>query len=221
MKKMNRMQFPFGLQSWLIITALSMVVGCGGGKFYLNDAFVYEAPESSTKVAIIPAATDESSFTDSLFTDIFRDTALNYEIVLPGEIRKQISHDPKLSEIINKLGSVKYSKEDFKSVPSIKNDLTTDEISYLEVSLGNPEFILFPVAFRTTSLGVITSGFSRLRLYHLNTGKLIYERRVNLNVELGGNAGRKYMIIGLIGFAKDDFVEYCVQRFLAVNQIKY
>lgn len=214
MRTVNQIQRRFIPHSLLIIVTLSIVVGCGGGKFYLNSAFLYEAPESSTKVAIIPAATDESVFTDSLFTDIFEDPALSYEIVPPKEIRKQFANDPKLLGIVNKLGSVKYSKEDFKSGPSIANDLTADEFSHLRETLGSPELILFPVAFNTTSLGVITSGFSRMRLYHSGTGKLIYERPMNLNVELGGDAGRKYLIFGLIGFAKDDFVKHFVQRFL-------
>lgn len=46
MKTLNEIQRQFGRHSLLIIVTLSIVVGCGGGKFYLNSAFLYEAPDS-------------------------------------------------------------------------------------------------------------------------------------------------------------------------------
>jgi hypothetical protein len=43
---------------------------------------------------------------------------------------------------------------------------------------------------------------------------LIYENSLDLNVELGGDEGRVYMALGLIGFAKDDYNEHFWTKFI-------
>lgn len=196
--------------SFAIILVLSMLfifVGCGGS-FFINKEYSYQLPSSKIQIAIMPVAGDDAIFVDSIFALIFEDSLRAQDIISPKTIRRNIVNNARLTELVNKLGSVKYSKNDLKQNPSVLNTLTKDEFTYLQKQLGQPGIVLFPVSFNVTSMGIITSGFTKMRLYDFNSGVLIYEKSQNLNVELGGEEGKKYLAIGLIGFAKDDFNKY-------------
>lgn len=197
----------------LVFSMLFAIEGCGGGLF-INKEYSYELSNPRIQFAIIPVAGNDKVFMDSMFVLIFEDSLRAQDLILPNIIRRNITNDLRLADLLNKLASVEYSKNDLKQNPSVLNALTIDEFTYLQKQLGEPSIVLFPVSLNIRSLGVITSGFAKMRLYDFDSGALIYEHSQNLNVELGGEGGKKYMALGLIGFAKDDYNKYFWDKFM-------
>jgi len=195
-----------------VCTCVSLL-GCGS-KLYLNSSYQYQQPERDVRLALIPTAGNDSVLLDSLFTLIFDDSSRRQVLVEPGEIRNELSADSGLLTVLNKVITVEYSKGDLKSGVNLQNTLSAEEYRLLRDRLGHPDIALIPVAMRIKSLGMVTSGFSRVRLFDMRSGSLIYENSLDLNVELGGDEGRVYMAIGLIGFAKDDYNEHFWTKFI-------
>ncbi|UCG60435.1 MAG: hypothetical protein JSV52_08850 [Candidatus Zixiibacteriota bacterium] len=191
---------------WVSV-ALVYLAGCGGG-LYVNKGFSYKVTPSAVKLAMIPVVDDDAQFIDSISVLIFDDTGKAQSLVAPADIRQAINADDRLISILNKLGSVEYTKDDFKQGPSILKTLTDDEFDYLKVALDNSDVVLFPVVFYMSAPGYVTSGTAKMRLYELETGLLIYEKSQDLLVERAGEHGRKFLALGLLGFARDDYNKY-------------
>jgi hypothetical protein len=189
------------------------VSGCGS-KLYLNGNYQYGRPDRDVKLALIPAAGDDAAMLDSLFTLIFDDSTRSQILVEPSKIRSESSTDNELLVILNKIIAAEYSKDDLKSGANLQHTLAADEFALLRNRLGNPDIALIPVAMTMKSYGVMTSGLSKIRLFDLRNGSLIYENSIDLNVELCGQEGKVYLAIGLIGFAKDDFNRHFWNRFV-------
>jgi hypothetical protein len=200
----------------LVLSVLFVIEGCGGGLF-INKEYIYESSQPRVQLAIIPTVGNNAELIDSIFVLIFEDSLRAQDILKPKIIRNKIANDQQLTNLINKLGSVEYSKSELEQNPSVLNTLTNDEFTYLRKQLEQPSIILFPISLNIASGGVITSGFAKIRLYDFDSGALIYEHSQNLNVELGGEDGKTYMAIGLIGFAKDDYNKYFWHKFIDKN----
>ena len=197
----------------VVLLVCAAILGCGS-KLYLNSNYEYHQPGRDLKLALIPAAGNDGTMLDSLFTLIFDDSSRSQILVRPGEIRNELSTDSALLTVVNKMLKAEYSKDNLKSGVNLKNTLTAGEYALLSNGLGNPDIVLVPVVFGIKSLGVVTSGFSRVRLFDIRDGSLIYENSLDLNVELGGDEGRVYMALGLIGFAKDDYIEHFWTKYI-------
>jgi len=197
----------------LVFSMLFVIAGCGGGPF-INREYIYKPSQPRVQLAIIPAIVNNVEVVDSLFVIFFEDSLRAQDIMKPNTIRSKIVNNQQLTDLLNKLGSIEYSKDDLKQQPSVLNALTIDEFTYLQEQLGQPSIVLFPISLNIKSLGFLTSGFAKMRLYDFDSGALIYERSQNLNVELGGEDGKTYMAIGLIGFAKDDYNKYFWDKFI-------
>lgn len=206
---MLKVVIKFSILTFILFT----IMGCGGGVF-INKDYVYKPFNPMVQLAIIPVPDNNASFIDSAFALIFEDSIRGQNIIPPGVIRNNMVGDQQLVELINKLGSAEYSKEDLKLNPSVLSTLSDEEFAYLKQQLGQPAVVLFPISFGIKSFGVITSGHSKMRLYDFEFGTLIYEHSMDINVELGGDEGIKYMAAGLVGFAKDDYNKFFRDKFL-------
>jgi len=195
---------------WLsMILTLSFVglgfMGCGGG-FLMNQSYVPKAPLSSLRLVVLPASTNDPALFDTLFCKIFDDTTHAQNVVCPQEIRSKFGSDKALSALLVKLASAEFSKENIKAGTTINQHITSDELAHLREASRGADIALCPVSMGTKDLGVVTAGSSRMRLLDLRDGSIIYENTMDMNVNYSGEVGMKLMVLGLIGFAKDDYV---------------
>jgi hypothetical protein len=180
-------------------------MGCGGG-FIMNQSYVPEMPPNSLRLVILPAATDDPALFDTLFCQIFDDTTHTQNVVCPQEIRNKFGSDKTLPALLDKLASAEFSKENIKAGTTINQCITADELAYLRDASQGADIALCPSLMGTRDLGVVTAGSSRMRLLDLRSGSIIYENTMNMNVNYSGEVGKKLMVLGLIGFARDDYV---------------
>jgi hypothetical protein len=191
---------------------LIFIIGCGGSK-YLNKNYLFEQPKSGINLAIIPITSNHEEFIDSAFAVAFKDEEGIKKLLRPAILREKIISDEKLINIINKIIANDHSKNDLKGNPNILNLITEDEMKYLEKSIDSSTYLLVPVIFGTKPLINNTFGNSRIRLYDVRTEILIYEINEDVNANLGGEDGQKYIEIILASMASQDFNKYFVNRF--------
>lgn len=187
-----------------LAVTISIVAGCGGSMF-VNKDYVYESPPPRVRLAILPAPYEDPADTDTTFAILFEDSTRAQEIIAPADIRRKFADDPRLLEIMVKLGSAQYSQDELKKNPSVHSALSDEEFTYFRKEIGEPTLVLVPVGIGTKDMGMVTSGSLKMQLYDFRTGALIYDHDQSLNVNVGGKPGKQVLVLGLAAFAKQDY----------------
>jgi len=198
---------------FLAFTLLTLgLMGCGGG-FLFNQSYLLDSHPSSLKLAILPVATDDPDLFDTLFCNFFDDSTHTQSLLCPSEIRAEFESDANFPALLDRLITAEYTKDEIKTGTSIGRVLSGEELTYLRSKLGDADIALLPVLMRTRDMSIFTSGISKMRLIDLRTGSLIYENTFDMNVNYGGEIGKKLMALGLIAFARDDYIQRFWDRF--------
>jgi hypothetical protein len=187
-------------------------MGCGS-KFLMNQNYVLDTQPRNLMLVVWPIASDDPALYDTLFCKIFDDSAHSQKVVCPQDIRSKFDSDPTLPGLLDRLAATEFSKEEIKTGVTVNKSITTDELTRLREASQGADIALFPVRMGTRGLGIVTSGSSIIRLLDLRSGAVIYENTMDMNVNYAGDIGKKFMVIGLIGFAKDDYVGKFWDRF--------
>ena len=203
---------------FLLVIVMSLLMSSCGSKLYLNPNYEFQSPSRELKLALIPTPGGDGPLMDSLFTFMFDDSLTSTVLIKPKMIRRDIVQNimspNEFLSILNRLWLLEYSKDELKAGVLLQNTLTDSEFELFKSKLGNPDFVMMPVIVNLKSLGMVTSGFSKMRLFDLRSGSLIYENSMDLNVQLGGDDGKTYLAIGLAGFAKADYNKYFWQKYV-------
>ncbi len=192
----------------LIVSCFSFLLfGCIGN-LYVNKNYQFQQTRNF-KLAIIPIGIDSMSFTDSTFTRFMDDLKNQQSLVSPAEIREKLMSDKDLSEILNKIIMKDYTKIELKNSPNLKSLLNENEFVTLSDKLNSADIMLIPIIFdlKATIIGY-TFGYTKFRLYDIQTGALIFEDAIDLNVNLTGENGEKYLSIGLIDFVCSSYKKH-------------
>jgi len=201
------------LKQTIVILIISIIfIGCGGSK-YFNKNYIFEQPKAGISLAIIPVVSTHEDFIDSAFAVAFKDEDGIKNLLRPGILRERIISDEKLTNVVNKIISSDHTDSDREGNPNILNLITEDEMKYMEKSLDSSSFLLVPVIFSAKSFMNNTFGNSRIRLYEISSGILVYEINEDINVNLAGEDGQKYIEVILASIASQNFRKNFVERF--------
>jgi len=181
-------------------------------KNYENKKYECQYGSLPITLAIIPVNHKFYDICDTLSVLLWSDTGYT-NLISPGSIRHVIAQDTNLLNSLIKIAEYKYSKEQRKTGPSIYSILDSTTVTKLINSIGNARLLLFPLGIGTSSLGMVTNGEIKMRLYDLKTGELVYEKDQQLLVEQGGEDGVKSLIFGLFSTARDHYYKYFFTKF--------
>jgi hypothetical protein len=207
---------------WLlsIITIVLLIVSCGNG-FYFNQKYKYKR-NSRCQLALMPIMTEVGFFMDPLWKGTFeKGLPEDYKFLAPNVIRDRLNRDESITVTVKKI--IKY----FYSHPNNgKSDLhiaiTEDELLALRSSLDWADVMLIPIWYSMQgsrgepAFGVESSTKVEawIRLYDLELGTLIYERKISQSMDkhqsdyfaAGDPEGffEKYVV----QIANNDFINY-------------
>ncbi|UCC78843.1 MAG: hypothetical protein JSW64_11235 [Candidatus Zixiibacteriota bacterium] len=195
---------------FLLLFSLASLA-CGGG-FYLNKNYTLEQPDNYT-LAIMPLYGDTTGFTDSVFSLTFTlDAPAEEKLLPPNEIRFRLFLNEEFNGIYKKIVIYDHSKEEKKSGPNLKNCLNNDEIIVFQEGVDNANIIIVPIELNVGHFLNYTTGNFRCRLYDLNNGDLIYDKSNDLNVNLGGEQGRRHLVLAMFSIAYSDYNKYFLDK---------
>lgn len=172
------------------------LIGCGSSSNFTNDN--YQPSFDEITLGIIPVVNEMQSFSDSAFTIVYSDSLNRYSTYPMENVHKSIENNRRFSEIVNKIVLQEYTLEELENTPNLQSTLEPEELELLKESLGSSNLLLVPVNFNIGNKAYHTFGFSRFRLYDLNSGVLIYDVSDDFNVNLGGEQGTRNMTLFLI-----------------------
>lgn len=202
----------------LIILLLINLNKSFGQRKYLNKN--YKLTEKSLTLSLVPIYNERPLLNDSILTKIFSNPLQNHKIIESSEVRGVIDSDKYLSELLTKIALKDYKRKELKTFPNLNTLLSQKEIEHLRKCFNNSDFILIPVAFNVKVVGKQvygghTFGYSKFRLYDLNSGEFIFECPNHLNVNIGSEKGAKNITTILIGMT----FEFYRDKFLKENGI--
>ncbi|MDD6209873.1 MAG: hypothetical protein PUB21_04620 [Bacteroidales bacterium] len=155
---------------------------------------------------------------DTLSAKIFQKDTTNISIYDIPSIREIIDTDIFIVEILTKISDKRYKAKELKTFPNLNTIITQSEIEYLRNIFNNPDLVLIPIGFFVRNIGPFNSiGFSKFRLYDLNSGELIFDCTKNLNVNVSGPEGKAYITGGLFSLTFDYFEKKFISK---LNNIK-
>jgi hypothetical protein len=181
--------------SWLF-------TGCGSD-LYLNKSYNFQSKDTVT-IAISPVGS-QPTYADTAFARIFEDSTRAVQLLSPTEVRQALFSSTTLVSILNTIVSNTHSDADLAGDPNVVNLIGSKNFDELQRALTSAELILIPVSFNISSALGHTFGFTKFRLYDLHSGALVYEKSMDLNVDVAGEAGARYLTAALIAFAYEDF----------------
>ncbi len=196
----------------IIITSIILFTSITyGQKKYVNKAFNFEVNDSL--LALVPVLNSDFTYTDSLLVKFYsKDHFSRFNLIEPQIIRNEIESDNKLKDIILKILSQEYSKKELKQFPNLNTILKTDEIKYLQEKNGQADLILIPVELRFGTAIGSTLGYSRFRLYKIETGELIFDCPMDFNVNSTDPRATKNLTILLIGETSKFFRDKMINK---------
>ena len=183
----------------LIISAIFLATTISyGQKKYLNQNNVLDDNDST--LALVPIFSIGEVNTDSLLHTFYsKEYFAQLNLIEPDLIRGQLTNDTLLKLIISKITSQEYSKKEIKQFPGLKTILDSNEMNYLKEKLNKADLILVPIELRFVTTGGYTFGYSRFRLYKINTGKLMLDCPMDFNVNSIDPKAKRNLSIILIG----------------------
>ena len=188
---------------------LLLLQSCDSSAF-LNKAYEFN-PKAELRLAIAPIGS-EPNFSDTAFARIFFDSAHAYTLMTPEETRLVVLKDSEMLRIFNALISGNHTKSQLKQNPGLGDILSGADIQSLRTNLFPANCLLVPVVFNVSSALNNTFGKTRFRLYDLDSGQLVYDNEQTLNVNIGGDYGKRRLTAVLVAMAHGDFRDQYLKK---------
>ena len=141
-----------------------------------------------------------------------KDYFSRFNLIEPNLIRNKLENDNRLKAIISKIISQEYSKKELKQFPNLNTFLEADDINYLKEKTNNSDLILIPVELRFGTAIGSTFGYSRFRLYKIETGELIFDCPMDFNMNSTDPRAKKNLTILLIGETSKYFRDKLINK---------
>lgn len=189
-------------------------------KKYENKQYRPVVESLPMTVAIMPIGHEDpivKAKLDSFFFSLYTDTGKVHPAG-PSSFREEIANDSLFAALLEEIARYEYSKEQRKSGPTIGQILDSGETHYLTNAIGGADLLLIPIKFGIGSILGRPAGEMSLRLYDMRSGVLIYEKDQDLNVDVGGDVGRDYIILGLIAFTRDPYHKFLLDHIAGSGQ---
>lgn len=197
----------------LVLIGLMISLSSFGQKVFNTD---YKIEKENLKLALIPIMNERPSFNDTIMTKIFRDELKNLQIISPSKTREVVTSDTKVQNLLNKIILTDYKKKDLKSFPNLNSIIDEPDIAYLREKFRQADLVLIPIALNFKPMGVYTFGYTKFRMYDLNTGEFIFEFSDTINVNISGENAMKGLTGALVSVAHD----YYKSKFLEKHKIE-
>jgi hypothetical protein len=176
----------------------------------------YKIGKKSLKLSLIPISNERNSFNDTIMIKIFDDGLKNMQLISPFETREIIISDLKVQNLLNKIISTDYKKKDLKAFPNLNTIIEKSDINYLKERLDQTDLVLIPIALNFKPILSYTFGYTKFRMYDLNTGEFIFEFSDDINVNTSGENAMK----GLTGVLMSVTHDYYKKNFLKKYNIE-
>ncbi len=184
-----------------IIVCFCVFLSSCAGKCYVNESYPYTNSKAK-KIALLPVVKELPYDADTVFYNVFRKKIGTFEIVKPSEIKQEMNGDKKINDAVIAVSSLEYELRSTMPAPRLKEDIKEEGFGSLRSACGDVDLLLVPSHFSMKSFGGLVTGKTKMRLYDMHTGTLIYEKALSLNVSPGGQA-RKGGLLSAMGKGTD------------------
>ena len=169
-----------------MIPALAFLIilnGCSGSEYVKSD-FDYKQT-TPHKIALVPVLQNLPVSTDSSYATVLRNRDLDSEFLSPSRIRS-LTDSLNARELIEAvLGLEPKSGERSKS-RSLINHLDSSQMDHFREVCRGADLVFVPSQFSLKKSGGAVIGKVTHRLYDLQSGDLLYEKKESVNVMPGG-----------------------------------
>ena len=215
----------------LLILAIAFVfIGCGikGYDIYVNKSYQY-GQSGKPKLTILPVTVTGNlsnvslmnketgkregiqSIVNTNFDRQFSKTEEHLLVSSPEKMNKLMAESADVKAMIGKINSQHYSKEELRNPPNLNQLLGDSAFNTLRSKLQS-DILLVVVNFELNEVSSHTFSRSKVRLYDLHSGSLVYEVARNLNVNQIGEQGAVIATIVLVARLYSDY-EVSLPRF--------
>jgi hypothetical protein len=164
-----------------IVFIVTLLFGCGTS-IYTNSSYSFKAAQPPT-IAVLPIVSQSSAVViDSSFEKLFEEISSKYPLEFPSTIRKRFTLDANKTKLMQAISSVEYHLASGAPAPTLQAAIDPGGFSALHDMLPNSTVLLVPALFSLKQLPGMVKGETTFRLYDLESGALIYEYFISVNV---------------------------------------
>lgn len=176
--------------------------GCGGPAHqpaYRDPAYKHD-PLRVVPFAIGPApvAGPRGEMLDRALERTFADTPGIRFTSQPSGIRRRLNSDHDLLWSIDQMMAQNYPPEALVAGPNLQDILNGKQLEILRKVSGEATLFLLPLEIATVPAGGSTRAHSFYRVYDLQSGRLLLQSTVEIEVHEGGEAGDRNAIVDLL-----------------------
>ena len=185
-----------------LLLAVLCVSSCGGPPpplSYRDPAYRRE-PQQLVPLSIAPApvAGPRGEGLDHGLERTFADTPGVQMRTQPSILRARLNVDHDLLWCIDQMLAQKYTPEALAAGPSLQSLLSGKQLENLRQVTGDAVLFLLPVEITTTPAGSRTRAHTFYRVYDLQSGRLLLQSSVSVEVPGQGDTGERKAIVELL-----------------------
>lgn len=184
----------------LLLAAL-LFPGCGGPPqplAYRDPAFQRESLRLLPfSIAPAPVAGPRGEGLDHGLERTFADTPGVQMRTQPSTLRERLNVDHDLLWCIDQMLAQKYTREALAAGPNLQSLLSGKQIENLRKVTGDSVLFLLPVEIATAPAGSATRAHTFYRVYDLQSGRLLLQSSVAVEVPGQGETGERKALVEL------------------------